>query len=263
MQVAGTDSFWEFVTAQPAGALPKYSYIASTLSDSTALGNPLTAFFIEARSADGAYRWSSAADSGYSVDNLPPHPLTGIGGYWVAPASVLIHWPPNTDTDFSNFAVYRGENADFQIGKPCRIGATIDTTVLAGLFNANAFFKVTAIDVHGNESEPVTLAPGQITGIEHFGAPRAAYLNQNRPNPFNPETSIAFGTSEAGLVTLRIYATSGRLVRTVVNEQRPAGTYVARWDGRDDRGGSLPSGVYVARMESVGQVRSVKLALVR
>jgi FlgD Ig-like domain len=122
---------------------------------------------------------------------------------------------------------------------------------------------VTAVDVHGNQSEPVTLSPGQITGVEQLHPPSVTHLNQNRPNPFNPATAIDFGSQIGGRATLRVYGADGRLVRTLVDESKPAGTYSVHWDGKDDRGRALPSGVYVARLEVVGGSRTVKMVLAR
>jgi len=88
-------------------------------------------------------------------------------------------------------------------------------------------------------------------------------LAQNHPNPFNPETVIEFGVPEAGRVTLRIYAAGGRLVRILLNEHRLAGAQSLRWDGKDNRGVGVPSGVYVARLEATGSRSSIKMVLTR
>lgn len=69
----------------------------------------------------------------------------------------------------------------------------------------------------------------------------------NHPNPFNPSTSINFSLVTAGKATVRIYDTQGRLVRTLVDEHFPAGNHSRTWQGRDDQGRSVASGVYLAR----------------
>jgi hypothetical protein len=85
--------------------------------------------------------------------------------------------------------------------------------------------------------------------------PPALFLSQNRPNPFNPTTTIEYGLAEAAHVTLRIYDVSGRLVRELVQEHVAAGVQAASWDGRDDRGASVSSGVYYYELK-VGSVSS-------
>ncbi len=68
------------------------------------------------------------------------------------------------------------------------------------------------------------------------------------PNPFNPETSIALTLRNNGPVTMRIYSIDGRLVRTLMNGQHtPSGTHEVRWNGIDDQGRHVPSGVYFVK----------------
>jgi hypothetical protein len=82
-------------------------------------------------------------------------------------------------------------------------------------------------------------------------------LRQNYPNPFNPSTTIAFALTEAGPVRLQIYDVAGRLVRTLINGQREADFYRIEWNGLDDAGVSVASGVYFYRLEA-GQHRATK-----
>jgi FlgD Ig-like domain len=77
-------------------------------------------------------------------------------------------------------------------------------------------------------------------------------LYQNVPNPFNPRTEIRFDILEPGHVTLQIYDVTGRLVRTIVDGERPSGSYRVDWDGRNGRGASMASGVYVYRLITRG-----------
>jgi len=79
--------------------------------------------------------------------------------------------------------------------------------------------------------------------------PTAAFsLGQNTPNPFNPTTRIEFSLERASQVTLAVYDPSGRLVTTLLDENMDPGTHTAEWDGRDDSGGRLASGVYFYRL---------------
>lgn len=74
-------------------------------------------------------------------------------------------------------------------------------------------------------------------------------LQQNYPNPFNPTTLIHFDLPEAGQVKLTVYDAMGRLVRTLVSEHRPAGSYEILWDATDEHGTRVASGVYLYRLE--------------
>jgi hypothetical protein len=83
--------------------------------------------------------------------------------------------------------------------------------------------------------------------------PEGILLSQNYPNPFNPVTTIQYTVdgkqSRGAPVTLKIYNVLGQLVQTLVDEEKSAGTHRATWNGRDDRGEQLSSGVYLYRLE--------------
>jgi len=86
------------------------------------------------------------------------------------------------------------------------------------------------------------------TGIEGAAdLPREFALEQNYPNPFNPDTRLRFDCAEQAHVKLLILNVNGRTVRTLVDGIRPRGRHEVRWDGRDDRGARLASGLYFAR----------------
>ncbi len=88
-------------------------------------------------------------------------------------------------------------------------------------------------------------------------------LSQNHPNPFNPTTMIAFSIRQRGQVTLKVYDVSGALVRTLVDENRPAGSHEVPWDGRDTRGQGVASGVYFYRLEAPGFTKTRKMVLLK
>lgn len=95
------------------------------------------------------------------------------------------------------------------------------------------------------------------------GTPSAAavFLAQNYPNPFNPETTLRYGLDRPAAVSLRIYDARGALVRTLVDRPRSeAGRWTARWNGANDAGARVASGVYFARL--VAGDRSVTRAMV-
>ena len=75
-------------------------------------------------------------------------------------------------------------------------------------------------------------------------------LNQNAPNPFNPSTVVGYQLPEAGLVRLAIYNLLGQEVRVLVNETKEAGALTATWDGADELGRRVASGVYLYRIQA-------------
>ena len=93
--------------------------------------------------------------------------------------------------------------------------------------------------------------------------PETALLGPARPNPFNPMTTIHYALPRSSHVRLAVYDLQGRRVRTLVDEVRPAGGSVAEWDGRDDAGLGVSSGVYFCILETAGAHRAMKLTLLR
>ncbi|MGE5178873.1 MAG: HYR domain-containing protein, partial [Bacteroidota bacterium] len=94
-------------------------------------------------------------------------------------------------------------------------------------------------------------------------APATNGLAQNRPNPFNPETSIRFSMSRAGYASLRVYDVRGALVRTLVDTALPEGAHEVRWNGLDERGGRVPTGVYYALFETAGYRDRIRMVLIK
>lgn len=83
------------------------------------------------------------------------------------------------------------------------------------------------------------------------------------PNPFNPRTTLSFDLPIAGLVELRIYGLDGRLVKTLINEALVSGTHETLWDGRDDQGRAVASGVFFARLKAGAEEDSIRMVLLR
>ena len=123
---------------------------------------------------------------------------------------------------------------------------------------------------------------GSGSGGTEISLPRAFALSQNYPNPFNPSTTIRYdipvanGSDDPGRrgpeavpeeegvpVRLFIYDIRGRLVRRLVNEEKDPGRYQVHWDGRDDRGASVSSGVYLYRLQAGDFVSTKKMVMVR
>jgi hypothetical protein len=91
--------------------------------------------------------------------------------------------------------------------------------------------------------------------------PSEFQLFQNYPNPFNPETAIRFALPNAETVTLEIYNAVGQLIRTLVEDETlAAGIHTRRWDGRDQSGRPVPSGLYMVRL-TAGQFHAVQKAM--
>jgi len=90
-------------------------------------------------------------------------------------------------------------------------------------------------------------------------------LYQSYPNPMNPMATIKYSIRESGRVTLRIYDVAGRIIRELVNEEKQASLtpYSVVWNGTDDSGRRVASGVYFCRMEAKNYVSAMKIVILR
>jgi hypothetical protein len=94
-------------------------------------------------------------------------------------------------------------------------------------------------------------------------APTRFDLGQNYPNPFNPETRIQFGLPARGYVRLSVYNMLGQVVSVLVNGELPAGTKEVVWNGMDQHGRSMTSGVYFYKLETPQGAMTKKMILVK
>jgi hypothetical protein len=130
----------------------------------------------------------------------------------------------------------------------------------------SCILKVVAYDQSLNEAEDVSNAFFSIKSIaDTKPVPEIARfgLYQNHPNPFNPLTCIEFSLGERARVTLRVYDISGKVVKTLVQETMPAGRHAATWNGGDESGRPVASGIYVCRLEASGKTAMRKMAVLR
>jgi hypothetical protein len=257
---------WELVGSYAAAQQAQYIYRAGTLADSAASGIPYSVYFVSAHTTTPSVWYASFPDSGYSVDNIPPEAPVGLDARQsFSPIGLALSWSASAANDLSHYAVYRGLTEDFVPGPGNRAAALTAHAYFDGgwRWSSGYYYRVSAIDIHGNESGFALLTPNDVTGTETPKAPDASYLSQNYPNPFNPATRIAYGLSAPGHVSLRIYDAAGRLVRDLVNEERPAGRYEASWDGRDSNGRAVASGIYFYRLGADDFEGTKKMILVK
>ena len=101
------------------------------------------------------------------------------------------------------------------------------------------------------------------TGVDDTPVRSVTRLGPNYPNPFNPTTTIPFEIERAGWVRLTIFDASGRRVRTLIDENKEAGSHEQFWNGRDSRGKPVASGVYFLRLETEGRRDTRKMVLLK
>ncbi|MBN1825077.1 MAG: VCBS repeat-containing protein [Candidatus Eisenbacteria bacterium] len=148
-----------------------------------------------------------------------------------------------------------------------------DGMLLFGLGGASIVDTLEILWPGGSPETFTTLAANQTSLIAEGGgstavdapgaAPAAFRLFPNAPNPFNPRTVIRFEVPRRGAVRVDVYDITGRMVATLVEGTRDAGSFDAVWNGADARGRSVGSGVYFARMSAEGFTATRKMLLIR
>ena len=248
--------YWEFLASQVAHGFAAYSYTAPTLADSVPGSNPYTIFMVEAeRPGTGEY-WSSAPDSGYSVDNLPPGPPAPVAAAYSAGATHL-HWGANVEPDFALYRVYRGGSAGFVPG-PGNLVTTQPDTGFADLGAAGSYYKLSAVDAHGNESVFALISPATTTGVSDDGV-LAFGLEGARPNPTRgSDLIVAFEIPTGANAQLELLDTSGRRVVSREVGSLGAGRHTVNLaDGR-----KVAPGVYWVRLTQGANRRGSRVAVI-
>jgi len=169
---------------------------------------------------------------------------------------IRLAWSPNTELHLSYYNLYR----DTESGTMVYL-ATIDksdtlytdTQIAEG---NTYYYKLTAVDDQGFESAPSNEVIATIKAIpseenNNLTITEQFELKQNYPNPFNPSTTIEYQVPEYTNVSIVIYNVLGKEVRNLVNEYKEAGNYQVEWDGRDNIGRRVSSGVYFYQMTTV------------
>jgi hypothetical protein len=251
----GTQTFyWEYLATQISGGYPGYSFAAATLADSIAGSNPRTAFMVEADEPSDLLFWSSAPDSGYAVDNLPPAAVTPFTGTYSA-GTASLHWGTSGAPDFADYLVYRGSTADFVPG-PANLVVSQPDTGYAD-HTPLQYYKLAAEDVHGNVGPYTLLQLSGTTAVEGATAYSFA-LNGVRPNPAaGRKLSVYFTLPSAERAMLEVIDIAGR--RVVEREVGSLGAGPHSVDLSRDR--VLPSGLYLVRLTQGANVRITRAAV--
>jgi parallel beta-helix repeat protein len=226
------------------------------------------------RSDIGCYggRWGET----YPYQDYPPKApdsLTATSSQSV----ITLSWKPNTESDLSHYLVYRDTLTGFipdsfkivgQVPKDSSV--FLDSDVVLG---RTYYYRVSARDSTGHESEysdelaVLATEVGEVT--EEENRPPAFQLFQNYPNPFNSSTVIWYHLPDVGYqpaeVEITIYNLLGKLVKTLVKTRQYPGEHKVWWDGKDDYGKEVASGIYFYRMRVSGLelVKPKKMVLLR
>jgi len=165
------------------------------------------------------------------------------------PGKVILKWVTQSETENLGFHIYRCESIDGE-------KKLITDKMIAGAINSQSRHEYEWVDtqIEDNKVYYYWLADVSTAGDVQFSQARKAigiakptdyFISQNYPNPFNPTTSIKYSLKEDGRVKLAIFNIRGQLVRNLVDAKQTAGLYNFQWDGKDENGTVVPSGVYL------------------
>ena len=155
---------------------------------------------------------------------------------------------PNTLTPAQSFDAFLGQALDGDWVLTVRDGGAGGT----GTLNSWALYDITDFNCHTTTAAPENILPTRFV------------LAQNIPNPFNPTTEIRFSVpADAGLVTLDIFDVRGLKVRTLERSNLSQGNYARVWNGRDEAGTPVSSGVYFYRLTGNNFTQTSKMVIVQ
>ena len=156
--------------------------------------------------------------------------------------------------DFYSAADYESGLKTMEFGPAAELDLGIGQSIVA-----------TATDAEGNTSEfsHIATVSNYVGVADHEILPSVYSLQQNYPNPFNPTTTIRYGLPERVDVALVIYDIKGRAVYSHVEEDRPAGWVTTVWDGTNNRGESVSTGVFFCRLVAGEFTKTIKMVYMK
>ncbi len=176
---------------------------------------------------------------------------------------VSLHWlhqlPENSPLVLSNFKVYRQTNS----GTFDLVQTSTDMTFTEELDAANRYRYFVVANYGSLQSDSSNVIYVDPNTQANHDTPEVTYvfnMKQNYPNPFNPETNIFYSLAEKSAVSLKIFNIKGQLVKTLVNENQQKGQYKIVWNGQNNEGKRVGSGVYFIRM-STPKYQTIRKAL--
>ncbi len=259
------DDGWTFLESVQPYYLSQYASNAATYGDSTSAGIPYTEYLVLCVTSSGILE--SNLLSGYSVDNISPGAPLALAAS-SEESGAHLQWTPSHlhDEDLLHYNIYRSADPLVQPNANNFLASSADSNYVDGSLSAGDWhYVVTAMDVHGNESDPsnevlVQDLSGSASGDS---LPQKVAVQGAWPNPFNPVTTIKYALPDAGQIQLVIYDLRGQALRTLVAEYKQPGYHDVVFDGKDEAGRTLASGVYFARLQTRAGVSSAKLVLTK
>jgi hypothetical protein len=172
---------------------------------------------------------------------------------------IVINWETASETDHAGFNLYRQTVAFFNENRATQLNSSlikgkspyrfVDRTAD---FGTTYYYWLEDVSIHGHKA-----LHGPISGNLATALPHVYRLEQNYPNPFNPRTTIKFSLPKSSHVEMYIVNVLGQRVRTLIDADIKAGFHQTIWDGKNDYGIDVSSGIYFITMQC-GEVKKLR-----
>lgn len=179
---------------------------------------------------------------------------------------IRLKWTTLSESKNLGFHIFRAESASGsyrQITEQLIPGAGNSTTPRHYSYTDRSvkmdmtyYYKLGHIDLDGRI---ITHGPIRVS----VSAPDVYALEQNYPNPFNGKTKIDFAVQESGFVILDIFNVNGQVVKNLLSAELNSGKHFVSWDGRDEKGGLVPSGIYLCKLHVNDFEHTIKMQFLK
>jgi len=182
---------------------------------------------------------------------------------------IALSWTTESETNNAGFYIYRlvdGKEPVKVSDQLIKSGTSSSSTRKSYSFPDEpglAEKKMITYQIESVDLDGTSHLSSKTAILEYQPVPEKFAVGQNYPNPFNPETRFTLDLPEDGKVTIDIFSVTGQKVRTLLNEERSAGTYQLTWDGKTDASVSAASGLYWYRVTSKSGTSVKKMQLIR
>ena len=187
------------------------------------------------------------------------------GEEWLVGSDASISWSAENISGSITIELSRDAGASWSMLSDNAPSADGWTWNVSAPTSEQCLIRISAQDGAVSDVSDAAFAIEFPTGVARMSdeIPTEFALQQNYPNPFNPETRITYQLPERSDVTLSVYNIQGNVVATLVNQTHAAGTYMMTWNGKDEAGHQMPSGVYFYRITADGFNETKRMMLMK
>ncbi|MDZ7346779.1 MAG: T9SS type A sorting domain-containing protein [candidate division KSB1 bacterium] len=185
---------------------------------------------------------------------------------------VSLCWRTESESNLAGYNIYRSATKDGEYTKINETMITAQGVAEAGFIyefldrsasDGVYWYKLEDVSLNGESSFHGPISVSSAAAVATRVIPQTYSLDQNYPNPFNPATTIVYRMPAAGQASLIVYDLHGKAVRTLFSGLQNAGEHVVQWDGCDEPGAVMPSGIYLCTFRGGNTVLHRKMTLMR